>query len=284
DFISEGHFGQHIRRMRILYQERQTALLEAASDELKGLRRIPPCDSGMHLVGWLATGVKDTDVADIAKQYGVYVRPLSWQRMRPSDKQELVLGFAATTSDEIHRGVRSLARAITECIATVRARCCVVCASEQRAQSLRAVLQRGDGFQKSPCISAAHAQFFAIAHRDQIPATSAKAEFLQELQIDNRAAMNAHKLLRIELLFQAADTYANAETLTVEMHGYVIGGGCEARYGLDLLYQMRVARFQGDAFKVGGLPLRTRFFRARRANTSREVFPCPTLKRFFCSA
>src|SRR6185437_4221917 len=81
DFISEGHFGQHIRRMRILYQERQTALLEAARDELKGLLRIPPCDSGMHLVGWLATGVKDTDVADIAKQYGVYVRPLSWQRM-----------------------------------------------------------------------------------------------------------------------------------------------------------------------------------------------------------
>jgi len=122
DFISEGHFGQHIRRMRILYQERQTALLEAARDELKGLLRIPPCDSGMHLVGWLPAGVKDTDVADRAKQYGVYVRPLSWQRMRPSDKQGLVLGFAATTSDEIHRGVRSLARAITECMATVRAR------------------------------------------------------------------------------------------------------------------------------------------------------------------
>lgn len=37
-FINEGHFARHIRKMRALYQDRQAALIEAASRELDGLQ------------------------------------------------------------------------------------------------------------------------------------------------------------------------------------------------------------------------------------------------------
>jgi GntR family transcriptional regulator/MocR family aminotransferase len=116
DFILEGYFGQHIRRMRLLYEERQEALLEGAKGELKGLLKIPPCDSGMHLLGWLPEGLCDLQVAESAKAQGVYVRPLSWYRMRDSEHSGLILGFAATNPEQIGRGIKRLSKAIEGCL------------------------------------------------------------------------------------------------------------------------------------------------------------------------
>src|SRR5258707_9212445 len=39
DFISEGHFGRHLRRMREVYSERLSVLLESARQRLAGLDR-----------------------------------------------------------------------------------------------------------------------------------------------------------------------------------------------------------------------------------------------------
>jgi len=46
DFISEGYFARHIRRMRALYAERQQTLLKAAKAELDGLLDLQPSDTG----------------------------------------------------------------------------------------------------------------------------------------------------------------------------------------------------------------------------------------------
>ena len=53
DFLDEGHFGRHIRRMRELYAERQAALVSAAAQELKGLLEVHANEAGMYLIGWL---------------------------------------------------------------------------------------------------------------------------------------------------------------------------------------------------------------------------------------
>jgi GntR family transcriptional regulator/MocR family aminotransferase len=116
DFIQDGHFGQHIRKMRRLYEERQAALLEGSRRELAGLLEIPPCDSGMHLFGWLPEGVSDLRVLESARTHGVYVRPLSWYRMRNQGRSGLILGFAATTPEQIKSGVKRLAPAIQSCL------------------------------------------------------------------------------------------------------------------------------------------------------------------------
>jgi len=70
----------------------------------------------MHLVGWLPEKLNDIQVAEAARQHGVYVRPLSWQSLRKRYRPGLVLGFAATTPAEIRQGVEGLSRAIRACM------------------------------------------------------------------------------------------------------------------------------------------------------------------------
>ena len=54
DFITEGHFARHIRRMRELYAERLSVLLESSRSQLGGLLEIPSVEAGLQTVGWLA--------------------------------------------------------------------------------------------------------------------------------------------------------------------------------------------------------------------------------------
>ena len=66
DFISEGHFGRHIRRMREVYAERLSVLLEAARVELAGLLEISDIEAGLQTVGWLGSGIDDRSAARAA--------------------------------------------------------------------------------------------------------------------------------------------------------------------------------------------------------------------------
>ena len=100
DFMAEGHFTRHIRRMRVLYAERQAALIEAAQP-LKPMIEIAPCNTGMHLVGWLPDGVDDRLVSQHLAQQGVIAPPLSRYCLEPAAKSGLVLGYTAVDSHQI---------------------------------------------------------------------------------------------------------------------------------------------------------------------------------------
>jgi len=112
DFISDGHFARHIRRMRALYAERQSALVEAAGRELGGLLEVQPADGGMHLVGWLPDGTDDVRASQRAQAGGVLVRPLSSCSVAKLRRGGLLLGYAALTVSQIREGVRKLAEAL----------------------------------------------------------------------------------------------------------------------------------------------------------------------------
>jgi len=112
DFITEGHFSRHVRRMRVLYGQRQEALLEAARRELGGRLELAPLHTGMHLVGWLPEGVDDRAAAERAIQAGVMVMPLSAFRVRSTGRGALLLGYAAVREEQLAEGVRRLARAL----------------------------------------------------------------------------------------------------------------------------------------------------------------------------
>ncbi len=112
DFIQEGHFARHIRRMRALYQERQAVLVESAQRELPGLLEVRPSEGGMHLVGWLPAGVNDVETSARAAAAGVVVRPLSACYAARPRRGGLLLGYAALSLPQIREGVRKLARAL----------------------------------------------------------------------------------------------------------------------------------------------------------------------------
>ena len=114
DFIGEGHFARHIRRMRTLYAERQQALVKAGKCELDGLLDLRPSDAGMHLMGWLAEGFDDHAAFSAAAARGVEVTPLSAYCIEPPSRGALRLGYTGYTPRQIWHGVRRLADALSD--------------------------------------------------------------------------------------------------------------------------------------------------------------------------
>ncbi len=112
DFIAEGHFGRHLRRMREIYAERLAVLLESAAQRLGGLLEISPVEAGLQTVGWLSEGVNGAAVAAAAAERHVAVTLLSSYARRPLPREGLQLGFAAVDTQELRRGVDQLARVL----------------------------------------------------------------------------------------------------------------------------------------------------------------------------
>jgi GntR family transcriptional regulator / MocR family aminotransferase len=117
DFMTEGHFTRHIRRMRVLYAERQAALLDA-THHLKELIKIYPSETGMHVVGWLPKGTDDRLVAQQLAQQGLTTPPLSLYQLEPSQNVGLVIGYTAVTPSEIKDAVHQLETVLRRVIAS----------------------------------------------------------------------------------------------------------------------------------------------------------------------
>ena len=112
DFITGGHFGRHLRRMREIYAERLQVLLECAGERLAGLLEISGVEAGLQTAGWLSEGIDGEAAMAAAGARDVEVRPVSRYRMGQAARDALVLGFAAVDAREIRRGVRELAIAL----------------------------------------------------------------------------------------------------------------------------------------------------------------------------
>ena len=109
DFIAEGHFARHIRRMRALYAERQAALLESAQATLAGAVALEPAEAGMHLVGWLAEGANDLAIAARAAAQGLEVPALGRYAAEARLRGGLLLGYTALDAAQIRAGLQRLA-------------------------------------------------------------------------------------------------------------------------------------------------------------------------------
>jgi GntR family transcriptional regulator/MocR family aminotransferase len=112
DFIAEGHFARHIRRMRARYRERLEAVNAAATRFCTGALRLRPVQTGLHMVADL-DGADAGAVAREAAARGVEVTPLSAYYARPARAANaLVLGFAVARPEAASRAMERLAAAI----------------------------------------------------------------------------------------------------------------------------------------------------------------------------
>src|SRR5277367_5583066 len=112
DFITQGHFGRHLRRMRQIYAERLSVLLQCARQNLTGLLEISGVEAGLQTVGWLQREVNGESAALAAAKRNVEVTPLSRYSHGNVAAAGLQLGFAAVDVKEIRRGVQDLAIAL----------------------------------------------------------------------------------------------------------------------------------------------------------------------------
>jgi len=120
DFLAEGHFGRHIRRMRALYGERQAVLVRAARERLAGALDVPAQECGMHVIGRLSATTDDRRVAAVAARHGVEASPLSAFGLEPATAPGLVLGYAAFDERQIWEGVARLAKSLEAALPSCR--------------------------------------------------------------------------------------------------------------------------------------------------------------------
>lgn len=112
EFMSEGHFVRHVRRMRRIYRKRRDALVEALEEELGDLVRIGPADAGMHVTVWLPPGVDDRAVQDAARERNVTAYALSAFSLDADVEPGLVLGYAGYTPRQMNRALGRLCEAV----------------------------------------------------------------------------------------------------------------------------------------------------------------------------
>ena len=108
EFISEGHFARHIRRMRKLYEFRQNILVEECEKHLKNLIEIEKAEAGMHLVGWLTKGFLDKEISQIAFGQNLKLAPVSDYFTGKTSKNGLIFGYTAFDEIQIKNGIAKL--------------------------------------------------------------------------------------------------------------------------------------------------------------------------------
>ena len=108
EFINEGHFGHHVRKMRQVYSDRSQLLTEEANRRLSGLLDVEHAQSGMRTVAWIKTRVPEMVLTRRAVQLGLEVVPISSYVSKYEQKPALSLGFAGCNASEIKRGVSVL--------------------------------------------------------------------------------------------------------------------------------------------------------------------------------
>jgi GntR family transcriptional regulator/MocR family aminotransferase len=111
DFIVEGHFGRHLRRMRELYGARLAALQHSVTRYLKGVVEMPDIQAGLNSPAYLVNRMKSNTAAERAAACGVDVLSIDTFVLRRRDIQGVLVGFAAFTEAEIRKAVIALAQA-----------------------------------------------------------------------------------------------------------------------------------------------------------------------------
>jgi GntR family transcriptional regulator/MocR family aminotransferase len=111
DFMAEGLFARHLRRMRGLYAARRMAFLAAAERHLTPFGTLTPGEAGLHSVLWLHPGHDDQRAAARAQAAGLACPPLSNYRIHPGPPG-LVLGWGNLAEERMDTVLRRLAEAL----------------------------------------------------------------------------------------------------------------------------------------------------------------------------
>ena len=114
DFLREGHYERHLRRIRKRNASRRQALIQATKLYLGSLATVAGAKAGMHAVLWLPTVPvgKLSSLVEQARKLGVLVYSMSNYYLGPVVRSGILLSFSSLHEDEIHRGIKLLGQAI----------------------------------------------------------------------------------------------------------------------------------------------------------------------------
>jgi GntR family transcriptional regulator/MocR family aminotransferase len=114
EFLQQGHFDRHLRRMRNAYLERRNALLRGLDRHCGDLLRVHSSDAGLHVTVLLREGVDDQDVAARFGRRGLAATPLSNSYVGSTRRQGLLLGFGCAAPQRLLQATRILGEVLAE--------------------------------------------------------------------------------------------------------------------------------------------------------------------------
>jgi len=108
DFILEGHFTRHIRRMRQVYKERRSILIDSLAREFPAGSgfEVHGVEAGMHLAMTLPPGLNDREISARAIRSRLWLWPLSPSYTTTPPRHGFILGFGSSLPAQIPRAVR----------------------------------------------------------------------------------------------------------------------------------------------------------------------------------
>ncbi|WP_374981987.1 PLP-dependent aminotransferase family protein [Pseudomonas solani] len=114
DFIDQGHFARHLKKMRSLYARRRAHTCEALLAQCGEHLEIDLQAGGMHLLARLAPGSDDRTLADSAQAAGLAVAALSRWYLGEHGAPGLLLGFTNIATAEEARALAGRLRDVLE--------------------------------------------------------------------------------------------------------------------------------------------------------------------------
>ncbi len=107
DFMKLGHLGQYVRKMRRIYGERRSVLIESIHAEFGDFFEVLGAPAGIHVSVALPAGFNDLDISDRAATEGLFLWPLS-RHYAGEPRHGFVLGFGGICAEQIPAAVKRM--------------------------------------------------------------------------------------------------------------------------------------------------------------------------------
>ncbi len=111
-FMEDGYFLRHIRKMRLLYAERQNRLLKLLQQQLGDYLEVKASPSGMHLIGWLSEKISYPKLREEIKKQGLSVHFLDDFTLHHPLPPAIILGYTAFSKYKL----KSATELLTKCV------------------------------------------------------------------------------------------------------------------------------------------------------------------------
>jgi GntR family transcriptional regulator/MocR family aminotransferase len=100
NFMNEGHFFKHLKKMRVLYQKRREMVIKAIKKVFPDVFSFEITDGGMHIVAFLKKGTDDVKLSKSWHACGLQVIALSHWYSGKNKRYGLVIGFTNIKSEK----------------------------------------------------------------------------------------------------------------------------------------------------------------------------------------
>src|SRR6266550_3893449 len=113
EFIREGHFARHVRRMRPIYAERRRVLVAEIQQQFGDRATIIGDEAGLHLAVVVRRLQNDAKIAAKAAKESLWLSALSGLYLGSVRQQGFILGFGNTNLSQIAPAVRQLKKLLS---------------------------------------------------------------------------------------------------------------------------------------------------------------------------